>query len=98
MLHHRAGDAPSSVLEASLAVLSRSQRAAAREPCCPCHDDYNRHDDPVQDDIEDVKDPNIARIINDRNADKIDDRVKQHHQQETALGVVVDPGKEHRKR
>src|SRR5215469_9259445 len=85
----------SSVLQASLAVLSRSQRAAAREPCCPCYDDKNRHDNPEQGNIQDGKDPSSARS-QDRKADKIEYRVKQHHQKEAALSVVVDPGKEHR--
>src|SRR5262250_3320348 len=85
----------SSVLQASLAVLSRSQRAAAREPCCPLHDDDHRHDDPVQDYKQDGNDPSSARS-QDRKAGKIHYRVKEHHQKETALGVVVDPGKEHR--
>src|SRR5215469_16880998 len=84
----------SSVLQASLAVLSRSQRAAAREPCCPCPDHDNCHGYPEQGNIQDGKDPSSARS-QDRKADKIEYRVKQHHQKETALGVVVDPGKEH---
>ena len=65
--------------------------------CCPCYDDDKSHCDPEQDEIQNVNDQSIA-MSQDRKRDNIDDRVKQDHQKETALGVVVDPGKEHRKR